>query len=177
MNNNKSVLVSGAVVFRDFNGKIEWLLVKESSENDWEIPKTIVRKGESSVRAAIRMLGQKGSMNGRVLEEAGRSGGVSTINGKTVPRRFIYYIMFTRSQAQEAIGYADVTWLEYKNAFKKLPTKKEQGILKDSYEYYKVWKKAGKSELLDQELDEEDAFKEEELRAEEARLKEEQGEV
>jgi len=151
MNNNKSVLVSGAAVFRDYNDKIEWLLVKETAENDWEIPKTIVRKGESSVRAAIRMLGQKGSMTGRVLEEVGRSGGVSTVNGKTVPRRFIYYIMYTKFQSQEAIGYAEVAWLEYKNAVKKLPTKKEQTILKDSFDYFKAWKKDGSQQKMEEE--------------------------
>lgn len=140
---NKTVLVAGAVIFRDYNGKIQWLLVKENADDDWEIAKTIVRKGESSVRASLRMLGQKGGMSARVLEEAGRSGGVSTVNGKTVPRRFIYYVLLTKSQAQESIGFADVAWVDYKDAFKKLPTKKEQAILKDSYEIYKQWKKDG----------------------------------
>jgi hypothetical protein len=143
MNNNKTVLVAGAVIFRDYQGKIQWLLVKETQDDDWEIAKTIVRKGESSVRGALRLLGQKGGMSARVLEEAGRSGGVSTVNGKTVPRRFIYYVMLTKSQAMEAIGFADVTWIDYKEALKKLPTKKEQAILKESYEYYKKWKKDG----------------------------------
>lgn len=151
MNNNKTVLVAGAIVFRDHNGKTQWLIVKESPDDEWEIAKSIVRKGESSVRAVLRLLGQKASMTARVLEEAGRSGGVSTVNGKTVPRRFIYYVMLTKSQAQEAIGFAEVAWLEYKDAAKKIVSKKEQGMLKDSYEYYKKWKKEGGMKRFEEE--------------------------
>jgi hypothetical protein len=154
MNDKKTILVSGAVLFRDNNGKIQWLLVKETPEDDWEIAKTIVRKGESSVRAVMRMLGQKASMSGRVLEEVGRSGGVSTVNGKTVPRRFIYYVMLTRSQASEAIGFADTVWLEAKDAGKKLSSKKEITMIKDAYEYYKNWKKQGGMLKVDQEEEE-----------------------
>jgi 8-oxo-dGTP pyrophosphatase MutT (NUDIX family) len=145
MNNNKTVLVAGVVLFRERDDKTEWFLSKESSDGEWELPKTIVRKGESSVRAVIRLMSQKGSMSTRVLEEAGRSGGVSTINGKTVPRRFIYYTMLTKSQATEAIGFIESKWYEYKDASKKLTSKKEQTILKEAYEYYKVWKKQGPS--------------------------------
>lgn len=151
MNNNKTILVAGAIVFRDHNGKAQWLIVKETPDDEWEIAKSIVRKGESSVRAVLRLLGQKASMSARVLEEAGRSGGVSTVNGKTVPRKFIYYVMLTKSQAHEAIGFADVAWLEYKDAVKKLTSKKEQGMLKDSYEYYKAWKKDGGMKRFEEE--------------------------
>lgn len=151
MNSSKTVLVAGAVLFRERNDETEWFIVKESPDTDWEIPKTIVRKGESSVRAVLRLMGQKGSMSTRVLEEAGRSGGVSTVNGKTVPRRFIYYTMLTKSQASEAIGFAESGWFDFKEATKKLPTKKEQGILKDAYEYCKVWKKQGPSRYQEED--------------------------
>ncbi len=141
MNDKKSVLVASAIVFRDNNGKIQCFIVKESPETDWEFPKTVVRKGESSVRAALRMLGQKAAMSARVIEEAGRSNGVFTVNGKVSTKRLIHYITITKSFASETIGFTEDAWLAYKDAVKKLTSKKEQTLLKDSYEYYNLWKK------------------------------------
>lgn len=138
--NRNVVLVSGAVVFKEGRGKRRWFIVKQSDEEKWEIPKVIVRKGESSVRAALRMMGEQGGMSTKVIEEAGRAGGVTTINDKTFPQRHLYYLMVRKSEAGEAIGFSNFKWLEYAKAVRKLSSKRERMILKQAREELRKWK-------------------------------------
>jgi hypothetical protein len=151
----KLVLISGAIVFKKGRGKSRWFIAKQNEEDGWEIPKVVVRKGESSVRAALRMMGEKGGMTTKILEEAGRAGGVATMNGKTLPQRYLYYLMELRAPQGEAIGFNDHKWLEYAKAVRKLSSKREQMMLRQARKEYRVWKKdmeqKKKLGLLDEE--------------------------
>jgi len=135
------VLVSGAILFRKGKGKSRWLVAKQSDEEGWEFPKVVVRKGESSVRAALRMMGEKGGMTTQILEEAGRAGGVATVNGRILPQRHLYYLMVLKAPPGEAIGFAEHQWLEYAKAVRKLSSKREQMMLRQARKEYRVWKK------------------------------------
>ena len=143
------VLVAGACIFKENRGVLKWFLVKQNGEDKWEIPKVLVRKGESSVRAVLRMMGEKGNMTTRVLEEAGRFGGITTVNGKKLPQRHIYYLMLERDQSGEAIGFNDSTWLDYSKTLKALSSKREKIVLKAaSIELSRVKKKGMKNKRL-----------------------------
>lgn len=155
---NNVVLVSSAVLFKEENGKDLWFLVKHSDSNDWEMPRTIVRKGESSVRASIRMIGEQGAITARVLEEVGRAGGVTTINDKTMPQRHLYYLMRLLSASGETIGFDEVVWLDYAKAVRKLTSKRERMMLQSAKKELANWRKNKKS-LEDEE--EEDSIEEE----------------
>ena len=124
------VLVSGACVFQEKRGGLKWFLVKQNGEDNWEIPKILVRKGESSVRAAMRMMGEKASMTARVLEEAGRFGGITTVNGKKLPQRHIYYLMLEKDQSGEAIGFSDSAWFQHSKSLRVISSKREKAVLK-----------------------------------------------
>jgi len=137
----KLVLVSGAIVFKKGRGKSRWLITKQAEGEGWEIPKVVVRKGESSVRASLRMMGEQGGMTTQVLEEAGRAGGVTTINGKALPQRYLYYLMVLLAPPGEAIGFAEHKWFEYAKAVRKLSSKREQTMLRQARKEYRVWKK------------------------------------
>ena len=143
---NDKVLVSGAVIFKEYRGKQTWLVVKRSEENGWEIPKTVVRKGESSVKAAIRMMGEQGDMAAQVLEEAGRAGGSISINGKVVPQKNIYYLMMQRSTG-EILGFEKHKWLEYSKAARRLGSKREQSMLKQAKKELRKWKKEQEAKI------------------------------
>ena len=137
----KLVLTAGAIVFKEGRGKSHWLITKQAENDEWEIPKVLVRKGESSVRAAMRMMGEKGGMTTQVLEEAGRAGGVTTINGKTLPQRYLYYLMLLKEPSGEVIGFAAHKWFEYAKAVRKLSSKREQTMLRQARKEYRIWKK------------------------------------
>lgn len=135
------VLVAGICVYKDVRGVDKWFLVKQQDGEDWELPKILVRKGESSVRAALRLMGEKGGMSTRVLEEAYRAGSNTNVGGKTLPQRLIFYLMFAKSAPTESIGFVDYDWQEYSNAIKKLTTKREKVALKAAVTELKKWRK------------------------------------
>ena len=139
--------IGGAIVFRDYRGKRQYLLVKTKEESDWEIPKVIVRKGESSVRAAIRLTSEQGGMTTRVLEEAGRFSATTIINGKSVPQKFYYYLLLQKGGSSELIGFAEFKWLEYGEAVKRVPLKREKEMFRSGREVLKLWEKTHKIKL------------------------------
>jgi len=144
---NTNLLISGAVAFRDHGGKRKWLVIKVADKNEWEIPKITVRRGESSVRASLRMTGEMAGMNARVLEEAGRTSGGAVVNGKSVPVKYYYYLMMQKS-AGEMVGFAQYQWLEYDKASRKLGLKREKDMLKGAKDTLKEWEKARKKKSL-----------------------------
>jgi len=142
--NNQQITIGGAIVFRDNRGKRQFLLVKTKEDGDWEIPKVIVRKGESSVRSVIRLTGEQGGMTARVLEEAGRSTGTTILNGKSIPQKYYYYLMLQKGGSSDLIGFVEFKWLEYAEAVKKVPLKREKDMFNQAREVLKLWEKTHK---------------------------------
>jgi hypothetical protein len=137
---NNNLTVSGAVVFRDHGGKRKWLVVKTPHEDRWEIPKITVRRGESSVRASLRMTAEMAGMNTRILEEAGRSNGIMVVGDRSMPIKYYYYLMIQRSGG-EMIGFEAFQWLEYAKASKKIFLKREKDMLRGARETLKELEK------------------------------------
>jgi hypothetical protein len=141
-NKNNQITISGGVLFKDSRGKRYFFLVK-SKDGDWELPKVIVRRGESSVRAIIRLTSEQGTMNIQVLEEAGRASGIATVNGKSVPQKYYYYLMIYRSSG-EIIGFEKHQWMEFSKASRALSLKREKDMLKSGREVLREWEKEHK---------------------------------
>ncbi len=137
---NQQILIGGAVIFRDYRGKRQYLMIK-TKDGDWEIPKVTVRKGESSVRAVLRMAGEQGGMTTKVLEEAGRAAGNTVVNGKPIIQKYYYYVMMQRSGSGEMIGFDEYKWMEAGDAIKKLALKREKDMLRLAREVLKEWEK------------------------------------
>ena len=138
------ITVSGAIVFKEYRGKKLFMVVRQSAEGKWEIPKITVRRGESSVRASLRMISEMAGMNARILEEAGRATGVATINGKSIPQKTYYYLLLHKAGG-EILGFADFVWLEYGKALKKLELKREKDMVRSARVVLKKWEKEKKS--------------------------------
>ncbi len=117
------------------------MLVKSKEQKDWEIAKVTVRKGESSVRSVIRLTGEQGGMSARVLEEAGRSAGTIVVNGKAIPQKFYYYLMFQKGGSSDLLGFDEVKWYEYGDAVKKLGQKREKDMIRGGRDVLKEWEK------------------------------------
>ncbi len=141
---NQQILIGGAVIIRDQKGKKQFMIVRQKDEGDWEIPKVTVRKGESSVRAVIRMTAEQAGMSTRVLEEAGRYSSTTVVNAKSIPQKYYYYLMLQKSGAADAIGFPEFQWLEFPMAIKKITLKREKDMLKAGRDIFKEWEKAHK---------------------------------
>ncbi len=137
--NNQQILIGGAIVFKDNRGKRQFLLVKTKEDGDWEIPKVTVRRGESSVRAVIRLTGEQGGITARVLEEAGRYSGNAIINGNSMPQKHYYYLMLQKGGSSELIGFQNFKWMDAVNVNKKLDSKKEKEMFKSARDVLKEW--------------------------------------
>jgi hypothetical protein len=135
------VLVSAALVFKNTKGRRRWFIVKQTENGDWEIPKTMVRKAESSARTALRMMSEKGAMTVKIIDEVGRAGGITTVNGKTLPQRHLYYLLRLEFTETDPIGFPEHAWLEYAKAVRKLSSKRERTMLKQARKVCKKWKK------------------------------------
>lgn len=144
MKKDQQILIGGAVIVRDQKGKKQFMLVKQKEDSEWEIPKVTVRKGESSVRAVIRMTSEQAGMSTRVLEEAGRFTGSTIVNTKSIPQKFYYYLMLQKAGGIDAIGFFEFQWLEYAQALKKLTLKKDMEMLESGRDIYKEWEKSHK---------------------------------
>jgi len=138
---NQQMVIGGAVVFRDNRGKRQFLLVKQKEGDDWEIPKVMVRRGESSVRAVLRMVSEQAGMTARVLEEAGRATGTTMVNSKSIPQKFYYYLLLQKGGNTELLSFDQYKWLEYGDATKKLAIKREKDMIKGGRDVLKEWEK------------------------------------
>ena len=133
------VLISSAIAFKDSKKGKLWLLVKNTDDGQWEFPRIVVRKVESSVRAAIRMMGEQAGSTIRVIEEAGRAGGVTTLGNQKVPQRHLYYLAKVLSYSGEVIGFSEHMWLETSKVTKKLNSKREKQMFKEAKKLCKEW--------------------------------------
>jgi len=137
--NNQQISVGGAIVFRDNRGKRQFLMVKTKEGGEWEIPKVTVRRGESSVRAVIRLTAEQGGISARILDEAGRYAGNTVINGNAIPQKYYYYLMLQKGGSSELIGFQEFKWMESSDALKKIGSKKEKEMLKSAKDVLKEW--------------------------------------
>jgi len=138
---NQQIVIGGAVIFKENRGKRQFLLVKQKENESWEIPKVTVRRGESSVRAVIRLASEQGGMAVRVLEEAGRAVGSTIVNAKSIPQKFYYYLMLQKGGSSDLIGFDEFKWVEYADALKRLSLKREKDMLKGGKDVLKEWEK------------------------------------
>ncbi|MCS7091849.1 MAG: hypothetical protein NZM26_00655 [Patescibacteria group bacterium] len=158
--NKNLILETTCVLCRESDdNKTLWFVVKPLETSSWELPHVIVRKGESSVRAALRVIGQQAAINSRVLEEVGRKSGVVTLNGKTVPKKVIYYLMLAKHVGNETIGFFDSAWCDYTKASRRLTNKTDLSMLKTAREVLRTWKKQHTNYNFDDDKD----FPEDEL--------------
>lgn len=133
------VLVSSAVVYKNRGGKNSWLLVK-SGEEEWQLPKSVVRRTESSVRAAIRTLSEMAGIRGRIIEEVGKSSVRSGKGSKALIRRTIFYLM--QQRGKDGIeGTARVVWVDPKNIRGKVKSATERKMLVEARKLLSEWQK------------------------------------
>jgi len=140
------VTAAAAIVYKLTKDKILWFLVKESDDNGWEIPRTNARRGESSVRAVIRMMAEQGGMEAKVLEEAGRAGGAVKVKERLMTQRTYYYLMVAKDGG-EILGFNETGWFDYSQATRKLASKREQLMLKEANKILKDLQKKAKKEV------------------------------
>jgi len=139
---NNNISIGGAVVYKEGRGKRYYWIVADK-EGNWEIPKVTVRRGESSVRAVVRMTSEIVGMNARILEEVGRHSAIVLVNGKVTPQKTYYYLLFLKAVG-EIMGFEKYQWMDFKKASKAVELKREKDALREAEELIKKWEKERK---------------------------------
>jgi ADP-ribose pyrophosphatase YjhB (NUDIX family) len=153
MAKEEMVMVSAAVVFKKHdNDPTKWFIISNNDEDGWEIPKTVVRRGESSVRASIRITSEQAGMRTRVLEEVGRGSGATKLNNRPVTQKFLYYLMNCKDGG-EIIGFNKFDWVEYKTLAKRLTNKRDLAMVIKAKDLLKELEQK-KDIRTDEEIDE-----------------------
>lgn len=139
----EQVLIGGALVFRDRGKKTSWLLVKPEDDNEWQLPKGLVYREESSVRAVMRTLGKIAGLRSAIIEEVGRTNSTTTRKGASLARRVIYYLVQIRGKAEEGEMSMPIKlqWLEFASAKSKLGTANEKKMLSEARIMLSEWRK------------------------------------
>lgn len=142
-------LTAGAVAFREHKGAIEWFVIKTADKDTWELPKTDVKSGESSVSAILRYMNDSLSMKATVLEEAGRASATVNHNGSAIEQKLIFYIIRQGGKAtpEDLVDIPKGTikatgqWFAYPAVKKKLGLVREQKMIVQANDYLKECKK------------------------------------
>lgn len=129
-------LISSAVTFRDEKGVVEWFLVK-NSKDQFELPKTDVRRGESSVSGILRYVKESIGLRPTVLDEVGRTTLTSTKNGEELNEKLFFYLIINKGQ--DSGSFIEGSWFKFPVAKKKLGLVREQKILAQAHELSKQW--------------------------------------
>lgn len=146
-------LIAGALAYRERSGGVEWFLVKSKDSSaagktgSLEIPKSDVRRGESSVSAAIRYLKESAGLRITVLEEAGRMNVTIKNNGQSQDARVIVYLMRQGTGKPEFPATLRGLWLKYASARRKLELAREQKVLGQANDVLRQWQKAKKAKV------------------------------
>lgn len=143
-----SKIITGAVAFREKRGgTTEWFLVKPSDSKLWELPKSDVRGGESSVSAILRYLKEGLGVKAMVLEEAGRANSTLSNSGTQLEQKLIFYLMRqSKSVPEDGLPIASSIkvindWFPYSSVKKKLGLVREQKMVVQANNILKEWKK------------------------------------
>ncbi|MBI4059117.1 NUDIX domain-containing protein [Candidatus Microgenomates bacterium] len=144
------IFVSGALVFKPRGKKTLWLVVKPSHEDAWQLPKGVVRPGESSVRAAMRTVSKLTGLRANVVEEISRINTTTTRNSAPIPRRTLYYLMEGKEKDIEVEVTPNVRleWKEFPTAKSRLATLTEKKILSQGRSVLASWYKRDGQRLM-----------------------------
>ena len=137
-------LIAGLTAYRIQGTKTEWLVAKATKDSDWELPKSGVRRGESSVSALIRAMGEDMGLKGRVIEEAGRTSLAKTVDGEQVNEKLLFYIVRTIGAEETKGKFAEKKWTGFAQAHKLLGLVREQKMLQQAAEVLKECRKENK---------------------------------
>lgn len=132
-------LVAGAVAYREKKGEPEWFVVKSKNGERWELPKSDVKRGESSVQAVIRYTQETAGLKASVLEEAGRVNVTATIQGAPIEEKVIFYLMRNGNGEVLIPSSLNSEWLKFASAKKRLSLIREQKMLTAAHDILREW--------------------------------------
>ena len=101
----------GAVVFRQNEGQVEYLLIRHVNGGHWAFPKGHVEKGETEAQTALREIREETGLS--VTLRADFRETVSYMPGPGITKEVVYFLALTeeRSVSRQREEVSDCRWL------------------------------------------------------------------
>ncbi|MBI4028953.1 MAG: NUDIX domain-containing protein [Candidatus Blackburnbacteria bacterium] len=127
---------SGGTAYRQSSSNTEWLLIKPTGKNRWQLPKGWIDKGETSREAALREVHEESGVEGELGEKVDTITIFFAENGERVIKKVDFYLVKYLKDTKEGHDWEteEVVWLPYEAAFEKLTFKSEKEVLKKANE-------------------------------------------
>ncbi len=125
----------GAVVYRNINGQIRYLLIKNNRSSNWGFPKGHMEEGETQEETAKREVLEETGINITIVPDF-VSKSEYTIQNRISKTVYVYVAGTEDTQTiiqKEEID--DYIWLTYENALKNLKFENDKKILSDAREH------------------------------------------
>ena len=138
---------AGGVVF--YNDTV-FLLLNE--KNEWVLPKGLIKDGEKPEDAAVRRVFEETAINGKIVEQAGRTyyEFYSITRQKPVCNRIAWYIMQTdndKFEISETEKYSKGGFFDIPTALDMITYSQDKSLVMQSYK--KLCEKLGKKTSYD----------------------------
>ena len=115
---SKKEFSSGGIVYKNVDGKIEWLLVQHSKHKGWIFPKGLIgdiNDGEKYVETAVREVEEEGGVKAKiVLDKPFVTTYFYTFQGQKIFKTVSYFLMEYESGDIKNHDWevSDAKWLE-----------------------------------------------------------------
>lgn len=122
--------------YKDEDGNFEWVIIKPSGRNQWRLPKGIIDKGETSLKAAEREVEEEAGIDVEVLGKIGQDKYFYVLGKDRIYKIVTYFLMRYIKEAKGPLSWEteQILWLPYEEAFEKLSFKGEKEILKKAWD-------------------------------------------
>jgi 8-oxo-dGTP pyrophosphatase MutT (NUDIX family) len=133
---------AGGVIFYN-----DTVFLIQNEKNEWVMPKGLIKEGESPEDAAIRRVFEETAINGRIVEQAGRTyyEFYSITRQKPVCNRIAWYIMQTDSdyfRISEPERFSEGGFFDIPTALDMITYSQDKSLVMQSYK--KLCDKLGK---------------------------------
>ena len=128
---------AGGAVYKRKKKETLWLIIKPKSYERWQLPKGMIDKGETSLKAAVREVKEEGGVVVKAGEKIDAIQYFFVFEGKKVFKTVTYFLMEYQKESKagpDKNEIDEVAFLSFKEAFNKLSFKADKDILSKAKE-------------------------------------------
>jgi 8-oxo-dGTP pyrophosphatase MutT (NUDIX family) len=132
---------AGGAVFRYLQNP-EWLLIRPTGTNRWQLPKGKIDKGEKSEKAAVREVFEETGVKAEVLQKIDAIKYFYVLKGQRIFKQVTFFLMSseggeTKIEDQWAREVEEAIWVQTGKALELLSFKAEKAIIQKGLEILK----------------------------------------
>ncbi len=127
---------AGGVVYKKDKNTIKWLIIKPAGKKEWRLPKGLIEKNETSVKAAMREVEEEGGVKAAIKEKIGEIKYFYTQDNQKVLKTVIFFLMeYLEGDTKGHDAEVDkAIFVDFDKAYNQLTYETEKEILAQAHE-------------------------------------------